>query len=573
MQRAPHDAPDVEVEPELGHVAQLIRTTRATPELLERWLHATWRDPVRFRRALYLTAASRESGAIKSRPELGVDLYTDCISSHLGHGRAALVVVQDGRRVEITYEALHARCSALASAWIRAGVKVGDTLALLLPVGVEYCVALMTGLRLGLVLTPVPPLGATYARQRVLLAATDHVVTQERWHHMLPPDLPPPLAAVARSGDATYATSHAYAPGDVALRLLSAFGPQDALAELAALPLHEGLLRDGLLVLALEPSQRLAAPGRDVLQMQPLALLCTWLAGATWVECSLADVAAQPGLLSACGVDVLGVEPHLRELIREQGAESCRGVRSWYRSLSDRFDHDKWRTFSEMLAEREIPSFSLLYNAASGGAHLFSPRSLRDHVGRIWPAPGRSFIVSQVGASNLPALNATGVYTPLRDEEADASLVRMVIAKLDHGWSLGGSIDQGPDARSLPLAEIAACARRHPSVGEASVLVLPGRWPNEAHVLLLAFVPDPELLEGPLASEVLQLIARELGERHVPERVELFALHPRCDEQGARSDWCSSQYLSGLLGRKARMPLFLTLSRLSWIFASHPNPS
>jgi hypothetical protein len=307
-----------------------------------------------------------------------------------------------------------------------------------------------------------------------------------------------------------------------------------------------------------------------VLQLQPLALLTTWLAGACWVECSAADLRAQPLLLQSCGVTLLGVDTRVRELIREQGADSCRGVRSWFRSLSDRYDHEHWHSFTELLAAREVDHFNLLYNAASGGAHLFSARVRKDLVERTWPAPGRGFLVSQVGASLLPALDSTGVYTPLRDEAADPTLVRMVIVKLDQGWSLGGSIDQGPEARTVPCDEIASCARRHPSVGEASVLVLPGRWPNEAHVLLLVFVSEPDAVSGGLAREVSQLIARELGERHAPERVEIFALHPRRQRsKGDRLDdaWCASQYQSGMLGRKARMPMFLTLSRLSWIFA------
>ncbi|HET8933428.1 MAG TPA: AMP-binding protein [Polyangiales bacterium] len=543
-------------ELDLSHLAQLIRTGRATPELMESWLETTWREPARFRRALYRTAAVRGE-AIKSRPELGLDLYADCIASHLGHQRAALV--HEGR--EITYETLHARSAALASVWDKAGVKAGDSLALLLPVGLDYAVALLAALRLGLCITPIPPLGATYARNRLLLAAADHTVTSERLSHMLPPGSPPPLPLTAAGADATRAASHAYAPTDCVLRLLSPFGPYDALSELDALTLHESLLRDGLLVLSLTAADRAAAPGRDALQLQPLMLLTTWLAGATWVECSAAEFMAKPADIS-----VLGVDTRLRELIREAGPDSCRGVKTWFRSLSDRFDHEKWRTFSDLLAERDIPSFSLLYNAASSGAQLFSPRSLRDLSGRVWPAPGRTFIISQVGADLLPALDATGVYTPLREEEADPSLLRLVLAKLDLGWTSGGSIDIGPEARSLPAAEIAACAQTDPRVGAASLLVLPGRWPNEAHVLLLVFVREPDAVSGELASDLRALIAHELGAQHVPERIEISPLHPRRDEDGIRADWCASQYQSGMLGRKARVPMFLTLSRLAWIF-------
>jgi hypothetical protein len=556
---------------DLLQAAQLIRAGRAAPEMMERWLAATWRDPLRFRRALYVAGASSKTGAIKSRPELGLDLYTDCVAVHLGRSRTALIVMQDGRPSEITFETLHARCSALASLWIKAGVKTGDSLAVLLPVGADYCVALLAGLRLGLMLTPVAPLGATYARARLALVAAKHVATVERWAYMLPADAPNPLPVAAHSGDTTLTASHTYAPDATVLRLLSpqGTGDQEAPAELDALMLHEALLRDSLLVFALQAGDRVAAPGWDAQQLQPLALLSVFLAGATWVECTPEEIAAQPELIVQTGINVLGVNARLREQLRAAGPETCKGVRAWFRSLSDVFDHDKWRSFSELLAQREIGAFCVLYNAASGGAHLFSPRTMRDHSGRIWPAPGRTFLIAQVGASLLPALDETGVYTPLRDDEADPSIVRMVLAKLDQGWTLGGSIDPGHEGRKVPVDEIAACAEQHPQVGAASVVVLPGRWPNAAHVLLLLFVREPADASGELPAEIKAIIQRELGQRHMPERVEVFALHPRFAGEALRPNWCASQYASGMLGRKSRTPMFLTLSRLAWIFASH----
>ena len=570
VKAAPSEPPDLD----LPRAAQLMRTGRATPDFMERWLQASWDEPARFRRALYDAASSGRKEPIKSRPELGLDLYTDCISIHLGRARTALVVMQDGRPVDISYEMLHARSSALASLWSKAGVEVGDSLAVVLPVGLEYAVALLTGLRLGLIVTPIAPLGASYVRARLALVEPDHIAAAERSLHMLPAGSGPCLPLAARGGDATWATSHAYAADAIALRLLSPFGPQPEglSAELSALTLHEALLRDSLFVFGLEPAERIAAPGFDPLQFQPLALLSALIAGATWVECSPADIAAQPQLLTQCGVHVLGVDARTRELIRELGADACRGVRAWFRSVNDAFDYEKWRSFAELLAASKIAGGSVLYNAASGGAHLFSPGVLADHAGRIWPAPGRTFLIAQPGAGLMPALDATGVYTPLREEEADPSLVRMVIAKLNWGWTVGGSIDLGPAGWSLPLDEIAACAQLHPRVGAASVAVLPGRWPNAAHVVLLLFVPDSAGLNatrGLLASEVKQLLARELGERHLPERVEIFALHPRHDGDALRADWCAGQYASGMLGRKARTPLFLTLSQLQWIFATH----
>ncbi len=562
-------AREAELELDLVHMAGLIRAGRASPPLMEGWLDRTWREPASFRRALYRAGATQRSDAIKSRPELALDLYADCITIHLGRGRTALVLT-DARGVpqEFSYELLHARSAALASTWLRAGVASGERIALLSGVDLDYCVALLAALRLGLCITVIPPLGATYAHNRLALAELDHVATSERWLHMLPHGVSRLPLTAAASADATSSASHAYQPSECALRLFTPFGSTTAITELTARSVHEALLRDSLLVLALEPSDRVAAPGWDELQLQPLALLTTWLAGACWVELTRSQLAAQPDLLQQCGVSVLGVDARLRELLRTLGASSYRGLHSWFRGLSDRFDHEGWRTFAELLAERELQQFLLLYNAASGGAQLFSARALRDHAGRVWPAPGRSFVVSQVGAELLPALDATGVYTPLRGDAADASLARMLIAKLDTGWTCAGTLDVGPGARALPAQELAACARRHPEVGAASLLVVPGRWPNDAHVKLLVFVRDTDIAHGTLQRELNELLSREVGERYLPEQIEIFALHPRYDGAEVSASWCASQYMSGMLHQKARVPLFATLSRLAFVFTS-----
>jgi hypothetical protein len=177
-----------------------------------------------------------------------------------------------------------------------------------------------------------------------------------------------------------------------------------------------------------------------------------------------------------------------------------------------------------------------------------------------------------VGANALPSLDETGLYVTMQDAEPDSSLVRMVVAKLDHGWTLGGAIDPGPQARSLPVAEMAASACRHPRVDAASVVVMPGRWTHAAHVILLVFAaePDPAALS---TSELKRRLSHDLGAAHAPDHVEVFALHPRYAEHGVHAGWCSSQYLSGMLGKKSRTPLFLTLSRLAWIFDPASQPA
>ena len=105
------------------------------------------------------------------------------------------------------------------------------------------------------------------------------------------------------------------------------------------------------------------------------------------------------------------------------------------------------------------------------------------------------------------------------------------------------------------------------------VVVAPGRTTNDADVILLAFIDSEAASGGRRASDVSvsalkDLIRRELGAVHVPHRVEIFPLHPRWKKGQVDAEWCRSQYLSGTLTTKRRMPVFLTLSRLSWIFGT-----
>jgi hypothetical protein len=547
-------------ELDLASIAAQLRAGRTTPAFMEHWLRRTWSDRDGYMRALY-RAAARKYPAIMGRPELGLDLYADCVTAQLGHNRTALVTYKDGQVIETSYEWLHLRCSALTSVWQSAGVSAGAALVIVAPIGLDYAVALLTALRLGLTVTLLSPLGPAYVRNRIAALAPDYVATSERWQHLLAPNAEPPLPMHARGGDSTVASSHTYTADAVPLRLLSPFGGAELIPrELSAAELHASLLRDSLLIFALEPGDRFAAPGFDPLQWQPLAFLSALLSGATWVELDPKDLALQPRLLKQIGVTLLGVDTQLRDLVLTLGPELCHGVRSWFRSLNDTFDYVAWDQLQKLLAERKQSGFSVLSNAASGGAHLFSPRSEDQAVTRVWPAPGREFVIAGVGADVLPSLNETGVYVPLQDAQADTSLLRMVVAKLEAGWTLGGAIDLGPQGRSLPTAEMAASARRHPRVAAASVVVVPGRWPNAAHVILLAFTSEANT-QGIATSDIKQLVSHDLGSIHQPDHIELFALYPRSNER-----WCSSQYLSGTLGKKSRIPLFLTLSRLSWIF-------
>jgi hypothetical protein len=268
-------------------------------------------------------------------------------------------------------------------------------------------------------------------------------------------------------------------------------------------------------------------------------------------------------------VTALGVSRATREILLRAGTDRVPPSTSWFRAINDVFDHERWSLLSAALAERKVTGFAVLANAASAGAHVFAPRGSEPATMQAWPVPGRVYQLSQVGAEPLPALNDAGTYTPLRGEEPDLSLVPVVMARQGNAWHLSGTLGTGPEGRTVPTREIASAAERHPSVRAAAVVVAPGRWINDAHVVLLLFVEPPPgggRVEVVPMAEIKALVAREMGERHVPTRIETYGLRPRYKDGVVDVDWCRSQYLTGGLSWKSRSPLYAASARLCWIF-------
>jgi hypothetical protein len=214
-------------------------------------------------------------------------------------------------------------------------------------------------------------------------------------------------------------------------------------------------------------------------------------------------------------------------------------------------------------------------NAATGGMQLFSPRATAAPNLRVWPVPGQAWQLSEVAAGALPALNDTGIYTPLAGEEADESLPGMVLGRQGDGYFFGGAIGRGRNAHPYPAAEIAAVVERHPAVHHAAGIVAAGRWMNDARLVVLAFVDDTRGQDGRFAPpvtipELRALIEREMGERFTPDRIDVLPLRPRIVDGAVDLGWCRTQYLGGALTAKARSEVFVLLSRLGYILAGTP---
>jgi hypothetical protein len=359
---------------ELGRAQRTLRQGEATPEWLGQWVPRTWEEPEVFREELLIAAAGRRGLECKSRPDTGIALYYDLVLQHVGKRRVALVTFDRGAEVETTFDELHERSSLLSTRWRAAGVEPGQGVGLLLPVGLDLAVTFLTALRLGLVPCFLPPQGRGWARRRLEALRPDWLVVgsrQEPWVS----DAWPRLERSASSGDTTFAGSRTWGLEDVASRAFSPFGTAGAAlaepTEVSAGALLLGALRDGWLLLGLEPGERLGALGLDPLQHQPSLLCAAWAAGAAWVELPADDQGGDArSVLGRSRVDVLG----LSSLHRARVLEAARGplrkqLRLWFRGLEDVFDFEAWAAFQAELHELKMRGLGWLQVGAAGGAH------------------------------------------------------------------------------------------------------------------------------------------------------------------------------------------------------------
>lgn len=558
---------------DFARMRESIRAGKATPAWLASWLEPSYAEPEAFRTALYAFAASRREDAIKSRPTVGFDFYHDCVLAHVGQRRRALVARENAASRELasyTFEALHLRCSALAAAWAREGVEPGTRVCVVLAPSVGFVVAVLTALRLGAIVSVVFPRGATYVKTRLQALAPEKIATDQAGARLATGLEATILPLTAQAGEVATAMSHTYLPGEQAAELFSPLVAHGAEAfPVTADALHFGLVRDALLVHALDGKDTLAAPGFEAAQHQPSLFLATMLAGATWAELELKDLDQEPRLTKQLGVTVLGVAPDLRERIfawHAAGKNTKLAERAFFRSLSDPLDLGRWDDLARHLAKENVLGYGVLATAAAGGTQLFASPRLPPMTLGVFAAPGETWQLSEIAGGTVEALGASGAYTVLRDEEALPAVPRVVLAKSGDDWLYVGPLELGPNGWSYPVREVGAVVERHPAVRAAAVILVPARFINEAKIVLLAFTDDEEAAKAPPADELRALVDREMGPGFRPDRVEVFPLRPRYLEDGTVDlAWCRSQYLSGSLGRRSRSELFLALARLGWI--------
>jgi hypothetical protein len=523
------------------------------------WQQESWQDPEGFAAALAVAHVGR-GAPLKSRAGQHYDFFHDLVVRHGNTDRVALRGYdrRTGWQV-LGYRQLHEQAARRATEWARQGVKAGAKVCLLYSVGSEFLISLAAAVGLGACISFLPPQGRSFIARRLELLKPEHIAAEP--HQALLLEGFEKQLLQSRGQAAPAFTSHTYKPGEPLGMLFSPLvEPPGTPAPLLAEDAWRGALVDGLLTFGLGPGEILAAPGFHPLQHLPTFLFATLLRGATYVHLELADLEANPVLLTEQPIRALGVTPALRDLMLRTRV-ALKGVGHWFRNPEEPIDWVAWRAWVKQCGLSTVPSANVLVDPAAGGAVLGSPRRVKDVHTEAPPAPGRLWELQDVNMSGQQAPGDMGIFTLL---PADGRPPGYLVLSRAYGlYHYGGPRTARRDGRVYPAEEVAEAVQGLPFVRGATVVPAPtgGVAGHYRHVLLV-FTGVQAQDTGPWLQQLRRCIELQLGAEHLPDRTEFIPLYPRKVEGKVDHAWCLAQYLTGELHRKSSDPLFRALTGL-----------
>lgn len=546
------------------------------------WLEQAREDPAAFLARLFELCDSRGVRAAKSEPGVAIDLYHDLVLRHTDGERIALHYRERGEWKTRTFSELHGDCHELSRIWTSRGVTAGQSLALIRPAGAAGIIELLTGLRIGLVVTLIEPLGDRFIQRRLAAIEPDWIVVEEHYERLIPDMLdrvlsptPGPEEPVERL------ETRVSEPDEVVLRLFSAvdgdpLNPVDLRAE--DVLLHA--LRDGLLGLGLRPDDVLVDIELPRVKYQPTLLFAALAAGAATVLLSREEIESEPALAGAFPNTTIILDPALRD--RLQRAEPPLGE-SWttiLRDPSDRLEWHRWKDFLDTHELNECPIANIAVDACRTGIALFSFRRAGAINSSVLPAPDLVWSVGDVPPTLFSSLSRTGVLARIRGRD-----VRMIgtilLAEFGAEWLYVGTAEPRRSGLTYPEREALDALEELDWLKGASVVARAGGseadpWRFGLLLFLGAIGPDElDRLRPRLIGEVETTLRRHVGAHAFPDELIFLPLYPRRRAKGEMDhEWARREYLSGSLQRRSEHPLFGVLQHARQsVMEDPPAPS
>lgn len=544
------------------------------PPNCEEWIEESYRDTTSFWVDLFNLHKGSHRVPIQSELGRQYDFYHDCILRHLSANEVALTTIdQQQQSKNWTYKQLHRCVNFNLGKWLKTDIQAGQTIAILLPTGIEYTIALLCALRLGLRLLILPPdlhfLGPVQIENWIKELQPNYIVAQDGIS--LNVKEPSPLSIDVKGEDDEDQLPPSY-PYEAAAKIQLTltlfrqspfiFVPIDA----ESLYLHS--IREGLLTLNLRENGTWASPLSCEIAMEPAATLSTFLAGARRILVSNEDLRRNPQLLKDEKIQLLAISSSLQQLWTETPAMPTRSLKACFRtswSLNPR----AWKTFVQQNKLEKIPSFHSFFDNSRGGCEIFTRPILDEYDLFFRPSLGSSWSLNNIDALEVPSTNGMGIFTiRTGNKQNNEHYGNIQLSYVDQRFYFFGVHKPSKEGMTFPLEAIEKLVAELPFVETAMVYpVLRFTSPLDRLFLLLVFVnPMKKTIEEDekkqWTNEIEQHLQKYLGKNFLPDRIEYYPLYPKMGASGIDRYWCMNHYDKGLFAKKMGTTLYPILHQL-----------
>lgn len=536
------------------------------------WLEESYQDPKGF----WLTIKQAQDASLpwpgKSSPFEHYDFYHDIIIRNQDNMAPALRCYDPlAGWQEISYAELGAIAARKETIWMRSGVQPNQTVCIVLPLGVKYVASFLTAMKIGLIVSCLPPQGKLFLQNRLEALDPDYIVTDDlyvallpAWHsRILPED------TVGEDIHINPEHSHTYPSGAIFGRCFDPSSETSHLPkELTSDAAYLSPLRDGMLALGLQrPGQILAAPGFHFLETQPGLLLAVLLNGGTYLMIEPDDVAKNPELLNEHSIHTMGVSAQIRDVLLKKPVAFSEPWNFWFRNPAESSDMEQWHSFIQTLGLKEVFCGNVKWDAASGGCSLFSVKRKGQAHFNVLPSAGIPWCLTDLAGGEHESLAGCGLFSTciIGKGNGEKTTTASILAKNKSSWLFVGSRMSGKAGRHYPQAEIQEAMRILPYGSQCTIVEVPlvETGSGSAFDLLVFTGGITEDRSARATKEMMHVIEREMGKEFLPDRIHFFPLCPRRDADGnVDHAWCQDQYLTGGLMRKSQDETYRCLAQL-----------
>lgn len=536
---------------------------------VQEWIHQSYSNPVVFWKEIVEEEPSEALNA--TIPFVQYNFYRDCIERRLETNKSALKVFYEGDSSETwTYRDIHDLVEAQIGLWVEEFHMVaGQAIALAMPYGIEFLVALMAALKLGLIVCPVPIRDRFVSRDCYLAALEvmkpDWIAISskneegfEKNPNILFIDL-----TIKKRFDFSI-DSHAYAMDSPLFKNYDFFHADDGKSRLVSA--NEGYLytlRDGLLAFNLDPGAIWCSPLSSLYYEEPYCTMAALMAGAARAYIAAETLLANPLRLKEESIGILGVSDALLQLwTRKPGCPSSK-LKLWYRSplLGN---VQKWLAFSQLNELQKIPCSSLWLDKNRGGVVLFSQPKSAEEFRTVYPSLGVPWSLVHLNGSG-EKMQDFGI---LHIETSPSDNSPITLASVGGAWIVHSCPSPRREGHPYPVEQVEKILLMLDFV--LACAVVPehnSQDPLNSRIAVLIFVePKKEPLISIRQEEwderICHKIQKAIGEAYLPDRTLFYGIYPPIKEKKIDKKWILQQYANGLLFSKQKHPLYKHLNLL-----------